>query len=411
MEKLGTPAYNDFWWDTAPPSERSEIILKKQIIPTILFAKNYVPFYMQHYKHLSESTILNVSSLDEFVDLIPFISKSHLAYNHPLAFLPVTGVKEIDPLKGKYLRFGTGGTTGKPILVMHSIQDWRGIELTLGRPIEFDFYMDPHVIKDFNFEKGFFDYQGKKSRLTPFYGKGIIGAYNGDHITNGVFATMLHRLGCDFYWRPSAAPSNEDIYETAQQFKVNGILAPPEGDNIKKGTFLRNILEAEINLGASCSWRLSHRFNKDFQFVLWSSMPISQGLLDHLQNDRQIPYIRGQFGSTEVCPTGASCSQHPRAFHMSFGHSLVLTKKIGAKGLAAPDELGYTLVSKIGATSADGDNVLPSGMIFLNYMTGDAAKLSKDGTVCGCGRNTPVLYDFQRVEFHEGQAKHGCQVA
>jgi hypothetical protein len=98
-----------------------------------------------------------------------------------------------------------------------------------------------------------------------------------------------------------------------------------------------------------------------------------------------------------------------RDFHLVFGHSLVLLKSLSGREFVQPNELGYTLVSKIGATNSSGDNVLPTGMIFLNYMTGDAARLTTD-VACECGRNTPILHDIQRVEFNEGKARHGCQM-
>ena len=99
-----------------------------------------------------------------------------------------------------------------------------------------------------------------------------------------------------------------------------------------------------------------------------------------------------------------------RTFHLTYGQSLVLIKRLDKDELAGTDELGYTLVSKIGASDKSGNNVLPSGMVFINYMTGDGAKLSQDGLPCGCGRNTPRLYDLQQIDFHEGKARHGCQI-
>ncbi|MCG8634307.1 MAG: hypothetical protein MI863_10795 [Desulfobacterales bacterium] len=409
MDRFNIPDYTDFWWDTGNAAERQKIILENQTIPALLFAKETVPFYREHYKKLSVQNIQDISSLEEFVSVIPYITKVHLASNHPMAFVPQINLSEVDPHKGKYFRFGTGGTTGTPILIMHSMQDWRGMSRTADRLIEFDFYEDLFYRDNFEFQPGMFTFQGLESRTTPLSGKRILGAYNADHITNGIYATMLHRLGSDFYWRPSSAPTVEDIYDTARQFEVNGILAPPEGENNKKGAFLKDILA--IDAGRQTQWNLSHRYNKAFQFVFWSSMPISEVLLDHLMTDRQIPYIKGHFGSTEVCPTAATCSKQMRNFHLSYGHSLVIIKKLDRDQMAAPDELGYALVSKTGATDMDGNNLPPSGMIFINYMTGDGARLSKDGTPCACGRNTPVLYDLQRIKFHDGKAKHGCQTA
>lgn len=400
MEVLTVPKYNDFWWDRAEPAERNDIVLKEQAIPTALFAKEQVPFYREHYKRLSLQDIQKITSFEEFSHIIPYITKEHLAANHPKAFLPEISEYEIDPNRGRYWMFGTGGTTGKPVLVFHSMEDWRGMSITANRHIEFDFYHDESIAGNFPFKRGTFLFEGLESRLTPLMKARIVGAYNADHITNNIYANMLHRLGSEFYWRPSAAPALEDIYDSTQSFRANGLLAPPDGGNDRKGAFLRAILEQDARKADSSVWDLSHRFNHDFKFIFWSSMPISEELLGYLREDLRMPYIKGHFGSTEVCPTAATCSCHPRKFHLVFGHSLVVLKSLNGIDPVNPDELGYMLVSKIGATNRSGQNILPTGMIFLNYMTGDAARLSKE-IRCECGRNTPVLYDIQRIEFNE----------
>lgn len=409
MERLSIPDYSDFWWDTARSGTRQKKILAEQLIPCMLFAKAKVPFYREYYRHLSNRDIQGISDLPEFVATIPHVTKTHLAANHPLAFVPEGEPPETDPHHGPFFRFGTGGTTGKPILIIHGMTDWRGMAITANRLMEFDFYRDEAYADRFDFDRGAFNFNGMRVRKTPLLGRRIMGAYNADHITNTIYGTMFHRLGSEFFWRPSAQPDADDIVDTMAQFRIHGILAPPEGENIKKGSFLRHILEADTCRGGA--WRLNHRYNEGFQFVFWSSMPIPGELMAHLEADRKIPYIKGHFGSTEICPTAATCSRHPRKFHLCFGHSLLLTKKRDRDEMADPDELGYTLVSKTGATDRDGRNVLPSGMIFINYMTGDGARLTRDGDPCDCGRNTPVIYDLQRLDFHKGKARHGCQIA
>lgn len=89
----------------------------------------------------------------------------------------------------------------------------------------------------------------------------------------------------------------------------------------------------------------------------------------------------------------------------------MLVKRLAGPGVAAPDELGYTLVSRTAGVDTAGNVVPPTGTMILNFMTGDAARLSKDGERCACGRTTPVLYDTQRIEFTLGKALHGCQLS
>lgn len=319
---------------------------------------------------------------------------------------------EIDHNRGKYWKFGTGGSTSKPIQVWHSMEDWRGFALTANRHIEWDFYKDPVFSSRFSFDHDLIVNTELKCRNTPLNGSRIFGTYIGDHITNAIYARMLIGLGSEFEWRPSASSTLEDLYESTQNNKINGILAPPGGRraNKTKGSFLDNLLHYSAKDMNPSAWELSHRYNPNFNFIFWSSMPIDEQLLEYLENDLKIPYIKGHFGSTEICPTAATCSGYMRSFHLTNSNSLVLVVDYEKMQLAKPDQLGYTIVSKIGATNRIGESIVPTGMYFINYLTGDGAKLSNDGEICSCGRNTPILYDLQRLSFHEGKAIHGCQI-
>ena len=226
---LKVPDYKDFWWDTAPPEERNRVILQEQLIPVLLYAKDQVPFYREHYRGVSRSTIQSLSSLEEYADVIPPVTKVHLATNHPRAFMPPEDDAERDRHRGSYWRFGTGGTTDKPSLVIHSMGDWRAMTLHANRGIEFDFHKDPTLAGRFDFNRQGVVEDEFKCLNTPLNGARIFGAYNADHVTNNIYATMLTALGCDFYWRTSTRSSVADNYELMRDFKVNGVLAPPGG--------------------------------------------------------------------------------------------------------------------------------------------------------------------------------------
>lgn len=404
-------SFDDFWWDTAPAAERMAYAIQAQAVPAVLFAKETVPFYRQHYRHLSVADIQRIASADEFVEVIPPLTKEHLARNHPEAFIPQGVTREIDPNRGAFFRFGTGGTTSKPVQVSHSITDWRALAIDMRRSVEFDFWCDPHYVERFGrFDKPC-NFTGERARETPFNGARFIGGYNGDHITNVLFARYLLALGAEFHFRPSSVPMVADVIDQVQTVRATGVLSPPEGENTRKGLFLRDLLEADARMGKQGAWRLNTHLNPEFRFVIWSSMPISRELHDHLTHERGIPYIKGHYGSTEIGATSSTCSQHPRDFHLEFASNLVLLKRIDGSGSPDANELGYTLVSKTAGIDAAGNVVPPTGTMILNFMTGDAARLSKDGQRCACGRTTPVLYDTQRVEFTLGKALHGCQVS
>lgn len=394
---------DDFWWDTAQADERMAHAITAQAIPTALFAKQTVPFYRQHYRHLSVADIQRIRCAGEFVDAIPPLTKEHLAHSHPDAFIPEGIAREKDPNRGEFFRFGTGGTTSKPVQISHSMSDWRAMAATARRSVEFDFLHDPAYTRQFPPDLN------ASTRTTPLSGERIVGSYHGDHITNGVFASFLTTLGAEFHFRPSTTPSIEDICDQLNTIKASGILAPPESGSTRKGICLRDILDVSARLPGK-RWRLNHQINPGFRFVFWSSTPISESLYRRLADDLRIPYIKGHFGSTEVAPTSSTCSAHPRQFHLDFGHSLVLVKNINGNGIAGANELGHTLVSKTAGLATDGSSCMPSGSMLINFMTGDAARLTPDGVRCACGRTTAVLYDTHRVEFQQGKALFGCQV-
>jgi phenylacetate-coenzyme A ligase PaaK-like adenylate-forming protein len=409
VEKLGSPHYGDFWWETADPKERDQVMLHEQAIPTVLFAKKKVPFYRKFYAHLSEGDILRIRNMAEFVEVIPHITKEHLTKRPAKLFVPeLSGADvEIDPNVGRYWKFGTGGSTGKPAKIWHSMQDWRAFATSANRHIAYDFHNDPHYIKTFGEQPNGTIPGDLECKITPFKDSTFLGTYNRDHITNNIYARMLIALGADFEFRPSAVPTLRDEYDAALDSYVNGLLAPPGGGNDKKGDFLENFLKLAATDPEGKYF--NHNQNEAFKFILWSSMPLDKGLYEYLSKDLRIPYIKGHFGSTEVCPTASTCSQNPLDFHLVYSHSLVsILNKNGH--LAGPNEFGYTLVSKVGATDKDGNNTVPTGMIFINYMTGDGAMLSPNGQSCGCTRNTPVIYGMNRIDFHEGHEAHACKV-
>jgi len=364
MTSVNARRFNDFWWDTAPPEKRDKAALD-QAKRVVLYAKKNVPFYRAYYEDISEAEIKKISTLAEFVEKIPYMTKAHIEFADSYDdFLPEHRTNKVDHFR---YDFGTGGTTGDPIIIRHSDEDWLGMAVSANRMIEWDYCKDKALEKKFGKHSGIFKPDGfqVESRITPLKGARIFGAYAGDHITNHIYKSMFALLGAQLNAVPSPASTLKHIYKAKQAWKPNGLLAPPGGGNVKKGTFAKTIFELDAQNTNPNSWDLSHRWNKDFKFLFWSSMPIEKGLLDYFKNYHQIPYIKGFFGSTEICPTGSSCSEHMRTFHLTYCNSLVLIKKLDEQKMAGVEELGYTLVSKIGALDVTGNPIMPTGIYLI----------------------------------------------
>lgn len=387
---LRSPAFSDFAWERCSQAERETLALA-QARQTALFAKACVPFYSQHYATLSESNIADIACLEELALTLPTLTKDHLASSPVSAFLPKPGAVslEVDKNNGRYRNFGTGGTTGRPVTILYSVQDWRAAMLHANR----------HILFDFDGDRSFFE------------GQRLAGLYHGDHITNQVYGSFFSDLGMDMLRRVSTKVDLHHNYQLIQEFAVNGLLGPPEDptDRQTKGITLDKILEIDAVNEQPGVHRLNHRINPAFKMIFWSSMPMSLEFYRYLTEHLGIPYVKGHYGSTELCPTGATCRAHPLKFHLGYGPSLVLIRKPDAGRLAAEGEEGYLLVSKTGASCADGTSVIPSGTYILNYRTGDFGYLEHmHGQTCACGRNTPIL-NVYRKEMVELKKVFGCQ--
>jgi phenylacetate-coenzyme A ligase PaaK-like adenylate-forming protein len=381
-----TPDYGHEIWQTCEQSER-EVFALAQLKNTALFAKRHVPFYREKYRKFPDRFFQDVSSIEEFIVEVPELQRQDLSSNPSKAFIPENGsiALQSGSLYGKYRNFGTGGTTGKPVQIFHSLQDWQAMRAPVNWNIKHDF-------------------KGREDELQNML---VIGLYHGDHITNHIYEAMLNDLGFEMIKRASTKMDIEHNYELLQKSEVNGILAPPEdGSNGQtKGITLENILKLDARRGDK--WRLNHKINPEFKFIFWSSMPMSQDLYTYIKEHLGIPYIKGHYGSTETCPTGATCPYNPLKFHLTYGPSLVAIKKDHGKSRAKAYDEGYLVVSKTGAVNDTGQNVVPSGTYILNYRTGDYGSLSDEK--CACGVTTPVLSVYRKMH-KEVKKVMGCQV-
>lgn len=380
--------YDDLEWDTMNPTERDSLALS-QLIKTTLFAKENIPFYQKHLKNNTMQDIERISSLEEYGIIIPETTKLHMSFAGAESFISDYNIFQFDNNKGGFRNKPTGGSTGRPITMIFSTQDWNAMSKHIARSLKFD----------------------NQDNLDYFKGIKVLGLYHGDHVTNEIYQAGLVSLGAEFFDRVSTRGSPEDIYDFIQQIKPNAILAPPEDSSNKqtKGITLDKILKIDARNSDKNAYRLNHKHNPDFKMILWSSMPISPDLQNYILNHLKIPYQQAQYGSTEVCPTSATCRKYPRDFHLGYGPTVTLLKHHTENRLSKENEDGYVLVSKTGGTTKEGVNIVPTGTTLLNYRTGDYAKMKQtNGYSCECGRNTPVLYKIHRVEEKKGKLEMGC---
>ena len=376
------PDYDDLEWDTMSQTKREELALQ-QAKTAALFSKMHVPFYRDHFKKISEKEIESFKSLEEFALKLPETTKEHLTITHPSKFLPDLKIST------EYINKGTGGSTGKPVSIFYSVYDWEAMAQNIARSIKFDFRDD----------------------LPKLKGLKICGLYHGDHVTNGIYRKGLHKLGISLYGRPSTKKRADHVYDFIQDVQPNGILAPPE-DMLKKttkGITMDKVLVLDAKNESAEAYRFNNDKNKEFCMVLWSSLPLSKDLYSYLKDHLKIPYIQGQYGSTECAPTGATCSHKPFSFHLGYGPNVVNVVLPSKKGLAKNGQEGYLLVTKT-AGVVDDQKIVPTGTNLINFRTGDFAIVENYGKKCGCGRTTPIISDLKRREAVEIKAEFGCEI-
>lgn len=380
-------SYLDLFWDQGDAELRDKVALEQAVLAAV-HAKQSIPFYRAHYSRFSIQDIERITSIEEFVTMLPEVNKHHVAQNSFRAFIPdwlswnsaTTGT----------LNKGTGGTTMKPVSVLFPKEDFRAMARTIARPILFDHREEPEQLE----------------------GLTCVGLYHGDHITNTIYSEALAELGITMFGRVSTKTDAKSNYEWIQEIQPNILLGPPEDPSGKqtKGITLDRILEFDARNRDPNAWRLNHRVNPKFRMLLWSSMPMSTGMQDYILEHLGIPYQQSQWGNTEAGAVAATCSHHPLDHHLSYGPSLTSVKHENGNRVCGEDEVGYVVVSRTGSVRDDGINTVPIGSTFLNYRTGDWGHITQSkGKVCGCGRNTGVLKNLHRREHRRAKLVFGCQ--
>lgn len=379
--------YLDTAWDEMDQISRETLVLE-QLLAATANARERIPFYKAHLSRFAERDIAGISSLEEYAVTIPETTKEHISRNSYRAFLP-DAWEQGSPCGTVYNK-GTGGTTGSPTTVVFTCDDWRAMAQTLARSIRFDFRESPEKLR----------------------GLSVLGLYHGDHITNGIYRDAFQMLEMVMFGRVSTKMDAEANYALIQALRPNALLGPPEDATSQqtKGLTLDSIFRLDARNTEASAYRLNNKANPDFSMIFWSSMPMSEAMQWYILEHLNMPYQQAQYGSTEICPTGATCSVHPRSFHISYGHSCLTVKHPSGKRLAAEGEEGYVLASRTGAITPEGTCGVPRGTTYLNLRTGDAATpVQTGGKQCGCGRTSPVLSNVRRVEYADVKRFFGCQ--
>ncbi len=236
------------------------------------------------------------------------------------------------------------------------------------------------------------------------------GLYHNDHITNKIYRDALKILKVKMYGRISTKQDINSNYEHIQEIKPNILIGPADDPLNKqtKGFLISNILKIDSENFDKDKYPLNTKLNKQFKLILWSSMPMSEDMENYISKYLQTPHL-SIHGSTEVGAIDTTCFYNPLSFHIGYGQSLTLIKSLTKKKLATEGETGKILVTKVGSTNEEGENMPCSGSIFIQYVLGDNATITNTkGKRCKCGRNTPII-KIKRVEDKELKAIFGCQ--
>ncbi len=260
----------------------------------------------------------------------------------------------------------TGGTTGAPVAIFWTRNDWRALVQALHRfvpPLEFA-------------------QQGLR----------VWNGYNQSHVSGPCFDDLVRALNGTPIPRGHGA-SDRQALDAIARMRANALVITPQSGSGKGGS-----LEDLLSEDASFLARLKIR-------ALFVSSTALRADLLHEVREQGVQTIVNYYGSTEGPPAAVSCVADPTTFHLSQGH--VLVEVVDKQGQhVRSGERGTVLVSRIAAASTSG-LVSAGGTQLLRYAIGDEVLFVDEP--CPCGRTSPRIRDVERVAYLDDKLLGGCE--
>ena len=341
-------------WDINDPKD-----LESQLLQQFQLQLKYAAEKSPFWKKRLPAPLLKQNTLSRAdIETLPLLNKQLLRLVDPLDLLT-------DTQASYYLVRGSSGTTGLPVNIFWSYEDWRA---SVGPATRF-------LARARNWEK-----------LRVWNG------YNQGHIAGPAFDDFLRSVGATPIPRHFKSTEQEAI-EEMEWLKIDAIVLTPQGGSGKGGS-----LEDFLTFDPSFISRIGANN------LLVSSTELKDELLDEVY-ELGVQTIVNLYGSTEALPTGISCLNDPQSFHICNGH--IFLEVIDNEGHhVAPGERGTIVVSRIGSSYASGIGRVKGTQLF-RFIVGDTALFL--GRDCPCGLTTPRIAQIARLPADDTKIQGGCE--
>lgn len=352
---IETGSLFDPFWDYGP-RRAVDAALAARFAMQLLSAKQTNAY--RERPHFS-SVSLDAKLRREDIEALPMISKHDLRALSPDDLL-------VDPSARFHIVRTTGGTTGSPVPIFWTRDDWRALVQALHR-------FCPR------------DVLGEGPRR-------VWNGYNQSHVSGPAFDDLVRALSGTPIPRQHGASDREAI-AAMERLHVNALVITPQSGSGKGGS-LEDLLAEDPQFLA----RLGIRS------LFVSSTQLRPDLLEEVR-EQGVTNIVNFYGSTEAPPAAVSCEVDPTAFHLAQGH--VLVEVVHASGRhVASGERGTVLVSRIAAATSAG--LAPAGGTqLLRYAIGDTALYIDER--CACGRSSARIEAIERVAYVDDKLRGGCE--
>ena len=357
--------FDDEKLDYIDNSQRKEIIFdlfKRQF----LHNRENIPFYSKLYGHIDSDEI---KSYEDCIEKIPLITKINL--RNLKSPYDLTSYKIQNNFDKIYIHRGTGGTTGEPVSMLFSYNDWQAILGGMTRSLKEIKELKKHIV-----------------------------AYNGyhqGHISGPIFDDTIRKIGGTPVTR-NFNSTDEQALKLMIKHRCNLIIAPSISTH--KGGSVEDLLEIDAKLG------LNYINGKNIDCIFCSSTNLTKELYTELM-ELGIKYIYNYYGSTDVLPTAISCQENPLDLHILPGHIAIFV--VGKDGKHVKNgERGLVVASRIGSYDESGDISVNEATQIMNFHVGDEVTFIDEP--CSCGRTTPRIRDVKRVSFIKEKLESGCEV-
>ncbi len=253
--------------------------------------------------------------------------------------------------------YGTSGTTGKPVSLFWTGDDWRALVFTIAR--RFD-------------------------ELRPDAAILALNGYHQGHLAGQVYQEVIHDLGGLAIPRHYLADDEASTLEQLRLFGCNTLILAERSGLTKSGKTVEDLLRHDPRFFERCAIRWwigsSTTFTPEMR-----SVAMEQG----------VGAVTNLYGSSEFGMLAVSCQADPTAFHTLLGHAFV--EVVDDLGAPVPSgQRGRVVVSLISSLDSQGLRRPRAASQLLRFDNGDEATYLTDP--CPCGLTSARLQGIKRRE-------------